>query len=64
MATVVGLLGVGVVDLLVIARCKRQGTMRDATLWVLVYVGLAALFAGGLAVFAGARRRASSSPAT
>jgi TerC family integral membrane protein len=54
-ATVVGLLGVVVLDLVVIARRDRQVTMRDATVWVLVYVGLALAFAGGLAAFAGPR---------
>jgi tellurite resistance protein TerC len=52
-ATVAGLLGVVLVDLVVIGRRRRAVTMRDATTWVLVYVGLAMAFAAGLAVFAG-----------
>jgi tellurite resistance protein TerC len=51
--TVGGLLGVVALDLVVIGRRRRAVTMRDATLWVLVYIGLAAVFAGGLAIFAG-----------
>jgi tellurite resistance protein TerC len=52
-ATVVGLLAIVVLDLVVIARRRREVTMRDATLWVLFYVGLAMAFAGGLALTAG-----------
>jgi TerC family integral membrane protein len=44
-ATVAGLIVVGLLDLGVIARRKREITMRDATGWVLFYVGLAAAFA-------------------
>jgi tellurite resistance protein TerC len=51
--TVGGLLGVVALDLVVIGRRRRAVTMRDATFWVLVYIGLAAVFAGGLAIFAG-----------
>ena len=53
LATVGGLLAVVVLDLVVIARRRREVTMRDATLWVLLYVGLALAFAGGLALTAG-----------
>jgi TerC family integral membrane protein len=52
-ATVAGLLGVVLVDLVVIGHRRRAVTMRDATTWVLVYVGMALAFAAGLAVFAG-----------
>ncbi len=52
-ATVVGLLAIVVLDLVVIARRRREVTMRDATLWVLFYVGLAMAFAVGLALTAG-----------
>ncbi len=53
LATVAGLLAIVVLDLVVIARRRREVTMRDATLWVLLYVGLAMAFAGGLALTAG-----------
>jgi tellurite resistance protein TerC len=52
-ATVAGLLGVVLVDLVVIGRRRRAVTMRDATTWVLIYVGLAMAFAAGLALFSG-----------
>ena len=52
-ATVAGLIGIVVIDLVVIGRRRRAVTMRDATTWVLIYVGLAMAFAVGLAVFAG-----------
>jgi tellurite resistance protein TerC len=44
-ATVAALVVVGFLDLGVIARRKRQITMRDAIGWVLFYVALAAVFA-------------------
>ena len=53
LATVAGLLGVVVLDLVVIARRQRRVTMRDATVWVVVYVSLALAFAAGLALVAG-----------
>ncbi len=53
LATVGGLLAIVVLDLVVIGRRRREVTMRDATLWVLLYVGLALAFAGGLALTAG-----------
>jgi tellurite resistance protein TerC len=55
LATVVGLLAVVAVDLAVIARRQRTVTMRDATIWVIVYVALAMAFAVGLALAAGTR---------
>jgi TerC family integral membrane protein len=51
--TVAGLLLVVAVDLVVIARRRREVTMRDATLWVLFYVALAGAFAGVLAATRG-----------
>jgi len=45
--TIVGLLVVVVLDLVVIARRRREVTMKDATLWVVAYVSLAAAFALG-----------------
>jgi TerC family integral membrane protein len=53
LVTVAGLVAIVVVDLVVIGRRGGQVTMRDATRWVLVYIGLALAFAGGLALFAG-----------
>jgi TerC family integral membrane protein len=55
LATVVGLLAVVAVDLVVIARRQRTVTMRDAIIWVIVYVALAMAFAVGLALTAGTR---------
>ncbi|WP_432948326.1 TerC/Alx family metal homeostasis membrane protein [Kribbella sp. CA-253562] len=49
--TIAGLLAIVAFDLIVIARRKRGVTIKDATRWVLFYVGLAALFAVGLFVF-------------
>jgi TerC family integral membrane protein len=46
--TAVGFLAIVVLDLVVISRRRDAVTMRQATLWVCVYVGLAALFAAGL----------------
>ena len=53
LATVAGLLAVVVVDLVVIGRRHRQVTLRDATIWVVIYVALAMAFAAGLALTAG-----------
>jgi TerC family integral membrane protein len=50
-ATIVGLVAIVVLDLAVIARRNRTVSIRDATLWVIFYVGLAAAFAGALFVF-------------
>ena len=49
--TALGFLAIVVLDLVVIGRRKTTVTMRQATLWVLFYVALAALFALGLFVF-------------
>ena len=51
--TVVGLIGIIVLDLTVIARRQRTVTTKDALRWVLFYVGLAVLFAIGMFVFVG-----------
>ena len=53
--TVLGLIAITVLDLVVIARRKRKVTARDATLWVVFYVALAALFAVGLFLFRSSR---------
>jgi TerC family integral membrane protein len=52
-ATIGGLVAIVVLDLVVIARRRREVTMKDATLWVGFYVGLALAFAVGMFVFAG-----------
>jgi TerC family integral membrane protein len=49
--TALGFVAIVVLDLVVIARRKSEVTIRQATLWVLFYVALAALFAVGLFVF-------------
>jgi tellurite resistance protein TerC len=49
--TALGFVAIVVLDLVVIARRKTAVTMRQATLWVVFYVALAALFALGLFVF-------------
>ena len=49
--TVVVLLAIIVLDLTVIARRHRTVTTKDAVRWVLVYIGLAAVFAAGLFIF-------------
>ena len=54
-ATIAGLVAIVVLDLVVIARRQREVTVRDATLWVLFYVGLAGAFAGGLFLLSGGR---------
>jgi TerC family integral membrane protein len=46
--TAVGLVAMVVLDLVVIARRQRTVTIKDATRWVVFYVGLAALFAVAL----------------
>ena len=51
--TAVGFLAIGALDLVVIARRSAAVTIRQATLWVLFYVALAAAFAVGLFVFRG-----------
>src|SRR3954471_25073177 len=52
-ATAVGFLAIVVLDLVVIARHRSAVTMRQATLWVAAYVGLAAVFAGLLVALRG-----------
>jgi TerC family integral membrane protein len=49
--TALGFVAIVVLDLVVIARRKSAVTIRQATLWVIFYVALAALFAVGLFVF-------------
>jgi tellurite resistance protein TerC len=49
--TALGFVAIVVLDLVVIGRRKSAVTMRQATLWVIFYVALAALFAIGLFVF-------------
>ncbi|GAA1626415.1 TerC family protein [Kribbella alba] len=49
--TIVGLLAIVAFDLIVIARRKHTVTIKDATRWVLFYIGLAGLFAVGLFLF-------------
>ncbi|WP_152360617.1 TerC/Alx family metal homeostasis membrane protein [Microlunatus speluncae] len=49
--TALVLLGIIALDLIVIARRQRTVTIKDATLWVIGYVTLAAVFAVGLYVF-------------
>jgi TerC family integral membrane protein len=49
--TALGFVAIVVLDLVVIARRKSEVTIRQATLWVLFYVALAALFAVGLFLF-------------
>ena len=49
--TIAGLLAIVAFDLIVIARRNHTVTIKDATRWVLFYVGLAGLFAAGLFLF-------------
>ena len=49
--TIIGLLAIVAFDLIVIARRNHTVTIKDATRWVLFYVGLAGLFGVGLFVF-------------
>jgi TerC family integral membrane protein len=49
--TIAGLLAIVAFDLVVIARRNHTVTIKDATRWVLFYVGLAGLFAVGLFIF-------------
>ncbi|TDC18134.1 TerC/Alx family metal homeostasis membrane protein [Kribbella albertanoniae] len=51
--TIVGLIAIVAFDLIVIARRKHTVTIKDATRWVLFYVGLAGVFAVGLFLFSG-----------
>lgn len=52
LVTIAALLAIVALDLAVIARRKRAVTLRDAVLWVALYVTLAGVFAGLLFVFA------------
>jgi tellurite resistance protein TerC len=52
-ATGVVFLAIVVLDLVVIGRRKEAVTIRQATLWVCFYVGLAAIFAAAMFVFRG-----------
>jgi tellurite resistance protein TerC len=49
--TGVGFLAIVVLDLVVISRRDAAVTIRQATLWVVFYIGLAAVFAAGLFLF-------------
>jgi tellurite resistance protein TerC len=53
-ATLVALTGVLVVDLLIIGRRPHEPSVRESTLWVAFYVGLALLFGVGLWLTLGA----------
>ncbi|MEV2239633.1 TerC family protein [Micromonospora sp. NPDC049891] len=53
-ATLVALTTVLVVDLLIIGRRPHEPSVRESSLWVAFYVGLALLFGGGLWLTAGA----------
>jgi tellurite resistance protein TerC len=53
--TIVGLLGLLLVDLLIVGRGPRQVTIREAAAWVVFYVICAGLFGAGVLVFSGAR---------
>lgn len=52
-ATAIGFLVIVALDLAVIARRSAAVSIRQATLWVIFYVGLAAAFAVGLFIFRG-----------
>ncbi|MDG4796660.1 TerC family protein [Micromonospora sp. WMMD1082] len=52
--TLVALTAVLVVDLLIIGRRPHEPSVRESSLWVAFYVGLALLFGGGLGLTAGA----------
>jgi TerC family integral membrane protein len=49
--TAVGFLAIVVLDLVVISRRNTTVSMRQATLWVVFYIGLAGAFAAGLFIF-------------
>lgn len=53
--TVVITLCVLCLDFVIVARNPHEPSLREATLWVCVYVGLAVLFGLGLTMFAGGR---------
>jgi tellurite resistance protein TerC len=52
--TLVVLTGILVIDLLIIGRRPHEPSMRESTIWVCVYVGLAVLFGLGLWLIEGA----------
>ncbi|GIJ23972.1 TerC family protein [Micromonospora lutea] len=52
-ATLVALTTILVVDLLIIGRRPHEPSVRESSLWVALYVGLALLFGGGLWLTAG-----------
>jgi tellurite resistance protein TerC len=54
-ATIGVLLAVLLIDLLIIGRRPHEPSFRESTVWVLFYVGLAALFGAGVFVTTGAR---------
>src|SRR3977135_2041423 len=54
-ATVVGLLGLLLVDLMIVGRTPRRVTMGEAAVWVVFYVVCAGLFGAGVLVFSGTR---------
>jgi tellurite resistance protein TerC len=53
--TLVGLVGVLLVDLVFVARSPHEPSLKESTIWVLIYVGLALLFGLGIGYFADAR---------
>jgi hypothetical protein len=60
----VSFIAIVVLDLAVISRRKEPVTMRQATLWVCIHVGLATIFAAALSAVRAGRLAASPSPAT
>ena len=53
--SLVVLLGILALDFVIVARNPREPSLREATLWVTLYVGLAVLFGVGLTLVAGGR---------
>ena len=51
--TLIATLGVVAVDFIIVARRPHEPTMREATLWVSIYIGLAVLFGLGLTYASG-----------
>ena len=52
-ATIIATLGVVAVDFVIVARRPHEPSMREATLWVSIYIGLAVLFGLGLTFASG-----------
>ena len=52
-ATIIATLGVVAVDFVIVARRPHEPSMREATLWVSIYIGLAVLFGLGLTYASG-----------